>query len=360
MNVTTKDLKAALTALQPALKRSPYENVVQLKAGGDALTLRAGHDPLIEVRVPASDLSFDTWEAVIDAPALTPLGRATRGDLSFSLGHDKDGDPVVSVDADKTHFELSAMTKGRRAHVPLDLTPFPEPQGEAVPGFQEALARALTCSSYEHYQDQFRCVALEMKHGKLHVTGTNGFRLGTTELAYDLGGNAYLPNKTAPALKALGENVRLQIEGEYLYAWGDDISTRIFLKEVSSWVDWERIVPSWEATLCASRDHLTKALKRAALLADKTANNRIDIDMQGSHLRIVAEGAYGRSEEKVALTETPPLEFPPLAFNAAYLSDALRAQDDELVTLHAANGSTAPCVLQDGPSRMLVVPLRTQ
>jgi DNA polymerase-3 subunit beta len=112
-------------------------------------------------------------------------------------------------------------------------------------------------------------------------------------------------------------------------------------------------------TLDAGR--LSEAVARVAVMADKTANNRVDLFIKDGTLQITAEGSYGRSQEALDVSQEGSDPEIVLAYNAKYLVDALGPVNGD-VRLSFSGTSSSPSVVADlGDPHYLamVVPLRT-
>jgi len=113
-------------------------------------------------------------------------------------------------------------------------------------------------------------------------------------------------------------------------------------------------------TIALDAATLREAVTRVAVMADKTANNRVDLFIKDGTLQITAEGAYGRSQEGIPVQQEGSDTEIALAYNAKYLTDALSPLEKTLRV--SFSGPTSPSVLADpdDPRYLaMVVPLRT-
>ena len=95
-------------------------------------------------------------------------------------------------------------------------------------------------------------------------------------------------------------------------------------------------------------------------MADRTANNRVDLFVRGGTVQVTAEGAYGQAQDALAVSQEGSESEIALAYNADYLMNALRPIGGEV--RFSFSGSTSPSVmssLQDPSYLAMVVPLRT-
>lgn len=243
---------------------------------------------------------------------------------------------------------------------------FPEEHEGELDG--EQFARALTHVRYAaavaEYQAIFRGVKLELADGKVRGIATDGFRLAYYHLAESSGLDAdvVLPARSVDELaKLLAEGpARLHLtEGQLSVASGP-FELNLKLME-GSFPDYERVIPAaFPVSITLDAKALSEAVARVAVMADKSANNRIDMFIKDGRLQITAEGSYGRSQEALEVTQEGSDPEIALAYNAKYLIDALAQIGGDLRI--SFSGSTSPSVMADlaDPAYLaMVVPLRT-
>ena len=139
----------------------------------------------------------------------------------------------------------------------------------------------------------------------------------------------------------------------------DDVRVNIKLME-GSFPDYERIIPSdFPVSVSLDSQQLADTVSRVAVMADKTANNRVDLFVKGGTLQITAEGSYGRSQEAIEVSQEGTDPEIVLAYNAKYLLDALTPVSGDLRL--SFSGTTTPSVmssLKDPNYLAMIVPLR--
>lgn len=231
-----------------------------------------------------------------------------------------------------------------------------------------ALGRALEHVRYAaavaDYQAVFRGVKLELRDGHTRAIATDGFRLASYHLGITSGleGDLIVPARSVDELVktlAPGPSRLAFDEGQLTVASG---GTTLNLKRMEgSFPDYQRVIPQdfpVSVTLPATR--LADAVARVAVMADKSANHRVDLFIKEGVLQITAEGSFGRAQEALDVVQEGTEDEIALAYNAKYLSDAVAPVVGDLQIRFS--GTTSPSVVRDlgDPAYLaMVVPLRT-
>ncbi|MDZ7706117.1 MAG: DNA polymerase III subunit beta [Trueperaceae bacterium] len=228
----------------------------------------------------------------------------------------------------------------------------------------DALEHVRYASAVAEYQQIFRGVKLELSDRKLRAIATDGFRLAY----YHVDETSGLEGDLVIPARSVDEMVRLLGNGEARLELSEaqvSIASGIYKLNVKlmegTFPDYERVIPAqFLVTLSLDAKTFAETVARVAVMADKTANNRIDLFVKDGHLEITAEGAYGRSQEGLEVQQEGSESQIALAYNAKYLTDALQHIDGRMRL--SLSGTTSPSLLAglDQPSYLaMVVPLRT-
>jgi len=232
-----------------------------------------------------------------------------------------------------------------------------------------SLGRTLSSVKYAaavaDYQAVFRGVKLELKDGKTRAVATDGFRLAyyDLDLSTGLAADLIVPARSVDELvKVLGDgDVKLALSEGQLSVEHGDYALNLKLMD-GVFPDYERVIPqAFPVSISLSAPRLAEAVSRVALMADKSANNRVDLFIKDGVLTITAEGSFGRSQEEIAVSQEGTDSEIALAYNAKYLMDALGPVGGE-VRLSFSGSSSSPSVvtdLADASYLAMVVPLRT-
>jgi DNA polymerase-3 subunit beta len=227
-----------------------------------------------------------------------------------------------------------------------------------------ALNHARYAAAVAEYQAIFRGVKLEFGDKKTRAVATDGFRLAYYNLpvASGLNANVVIPSKSVDEIiKLLGDGeVNIAVDAGQLSLSNGPFRANIKLME-GNFPDYERVIPSsFPITLSLNGQALAQAVSRVALMADKSANNRVDMFIKDGKMQITAEGSYGRSQEALEVQQEGRESEMALAYNAKYLSDALSPVGGDMQL--RLSGTTSPSVmvsLADPNYLAMVVPLRT-
>ena len=228
----------------------------------------------------------------------------------------------------------------------------------------KALAHVRYAAAVAEYQAIFRGVKLELANKRTRAVATDGFRLAYyhSEEASGLEGELVLPARSADELvKLLGDGeAQLELAESQLSVASGPYRLNLKLME-GTFPDYERVIPSqFPVSISLNAKAFAEAVSRVAVMADKSANNRIDLFIQDGSLQITSEGGYGRSQETLEVKQEGEESQIALAYNAKYLVDALQPVEGELRA--SFSGPTSPSVLvslEDPSYLAMVVPLRT-
>lgn len=359
VQVPKKSLAEALQHVErivPTRSSNPGLNLVRIDLLGDALRFSGTN---LDVDIEATVAADVRGEGTLALPAqvLGQVVRALPGD-------------VVDVEVEETELSIASDHFATRLQlVDPDGAPtvrFPDAYGGRLPA--RDLARALGSVRYAaavaEYQAIFRGVKLELSDAGSRAVATDGFRLAY----YDLDAATGLESELIVPARSVDEIVKLLGDGEVELAADEsqlslragDVRLNVKLMD-GAFPDYRRVIPStFPVAITLGAEELQDAVTRVAVMADKTANNRVDLFVKDGTLQITAEGAYGRSQEAIEVQQEGSDAEIALAYNAKYLTDAL----SPLGGMLRANfsGPTSPSVLADpdDPAYLaMVVPLRT-
>jgi len=351
------DTLANVERIVPSRSSNPGLSLLRLDLSSDGIEL-SGSNMDIDIRARfAADVQGSGSHAVT-AHVFGQVVRALPGDdveLEF-------GENELNITSGTYTTRLQLMSP---ASAPV--LSFPDRHEGAIDA--EVLARALSAVRYAaavaDFQAVFRGVKLELKDGHTRAVATDGFRLAYyhTDTSTGLNADLIVPGRSVDELlRVLQEgDVALTLsEGQVSIQHGP-YALNLKLMD-GAFPDYERVIPQnfpVSITLPASR--LAEAVSRVALMADKTANNRVDLFIKDGSLQITAEGSFGRSQEALEVAQEGTDSEIALAYNAKYLVDALAPVSGD-VRLRFSGSSAAPSVvndLADASYLAMVVPLRT-
>lgn len=322
--VTKKALDGALTSLTsvvPSRSSNPLLTAAHVTVTASGLTLRGTNLEIdLELHVPAETRGSGAF-----AVSAALFGQLVKNCPGSTVELSVQGNEVRIVSGG---FDTRIQLADTDAYPPLV---FPERVDATVQA--EEWVRAQTHVRYaaatDAFQAVFRGLRVALGSGKLHMVGSDGYRLSTygTPVAYDGPERVRIvPGRSAD------EIVRLfRAGGDLNVTFGEGVITlagasgRMNVKLLDGeFPDYERVMPKaviMSFTLAAST--LKEAINRVAVLADKSANNRVEMLVSEGKLRLAAEGDYGRAQDVMDVTQAGDEERVSLAFNARHLLDAL-------------------------------------
>lgn len=350
------DVLGHVERIVPARSSNPGLSLVRIAFSGDSLVLSGSNmDVDIETRV-AADVVGD-GEVAVPAQVFGQVVRALPGD-------------EVDLGLDEKEMEINSGSYSTRLQL-VDADQAPSLKfGDEYDGqldaaeFAKALSDVRYAAATADYQAIFRGVKLELHERRTRAVASDGFRLAYFNLESSSGLDVEL---VLPA-RSVEELVRILDPGEVRLAVGEGqlmLATqrsRLNLKLMDgSFPDYERVIPSsFPVSVTTEAKRLSDAVSRVALMADRTTNNRVDMFVKDGVMQITAEGAFGRSQEALTVSQEGAEPEIAVAFNAKYLVDALSPLSGRICI--SLSSETAPSVVVD-PAQpgylAMVVPLRT-
>jgi DNA polymerase III subunit beta len=357
--VPRKQLADALGHVEriiPSRSSNPSLSLLQLDLGERSMTLSGSNlDIDIEAKIPADVESEGQY--ALPAHVFGQVVRALPGEL-------------VELTFNDTELEIVSGTYGTKLQLASTSSTTPLEFPLSYPGALEAGKLALALSNVRYaaavaeYQAIFRGVKLELDDKKTRAVATDGFRLAYYNLpeASGLEGNVVIPSRSVEEIiKLLADgDVKLSLENGQLSLANGPFRANVKLME-GTFPDYNRVIPAnFPISISVNAKQLAEAVSRVALMADKSANNRIDMFIKDGSLQITAEGSYGRSQEGLEVQQEGKESEMALAYNAKYLTDALTPAEGDVQLRFS--GTTSPSVfssLKDPNYLAMVVPLRT-
>jgi len=361
MRVTlpTKTLTDALGHVEriiPARSSNPGLSLLRFDLNDDQVVL-SGSNLDLDIRAIVEADVRGEGQFAVPAAVLGQIVRALPGDQ-------------VELDVGDAELEITSATFGTKLQlVPADNAPeltFPETfEGEiAGPDLAKALDHVRYAAAVADYQAVFRGVRLELHDGRTRAVATDGFRLASYHAPASTGLDADLliPARSVDELvKLLGSGpAQLALRGNQLTVATGPFTVNAKLME-GSFPDYQRVIPAqFPVKITLSAHALADAVARVAVMADKSANHRVDLFIKDGVLQITAEGSYGRAQEAIDVLQEGSESEIALAYNAKYLADAVGPINGDLQL--QLSGTTTPSVatdLADPAYLAMVVPLRT-
>ncbi|MEJ2358229.1 MAG: DNA polymerase III subunit beta [Deinococcales bacterium] len=356
---TLADTLAHVERIIPSRSSNPGLSLLRIDTRDDGIEL-SGSNMDVDIRAKFAADAQGEGSYAVPAHVFSQVVRALPDDLVELEFGEKELD--LSSGTFATKLQLMAPSSAPQLVFPTELD-----------GALDAslLAKALSSVRYAaavaDYQAVFRGVKLELGPQTTRAVATDGFRLAYYHLdvATGLEGDVVVPGRSVDELtRILGEGeARLGLSEGQLSVQSGGFHVNLKLMD-GTFPDYERIIPqSFPVSITVDAPKLAEAVSRVALMADKTANNRVDLFVRDGVVQITAEGTYGRSQESLDVLQEGTDPEIALAYNAKYLVDALGpAAGDVRLSFSGGGPSSAPSVVADlgDPSYLaMVVPLRT-
>lgn len=359
VHIPRKQLSDALGHVEriiPSRSSNPSLSLLQIDLDETSMTLSGSNlDIDIEARV-AADVEGQGQYA-LPAHVFGQVVRALPGEL-VELNFN---DTELGIVSGNYATKLQLASAGSSS--PLE---FPKSYEGLMDAslLSSALNHVRYAAAVAEYQAIFRGVKLELDDKKTRTVATDGFRLAYYNLPVTSGlkADVVIPSKSVDEIiKLLAEGeVKLSIDAGQLYLASGPFKVNIKLME-GNFPDYNRVIPSqFPINVSLNAQSLAQAVSRVALMADKSANNRIDMFIKDGRMQITAEGSYGRSQEALEVQQEGKESEMALAYNAKYLSDALSPINGDMQL--RLSGTSSPSVmvsLADPNYLAMVVPLRT-
>ena len=340
----------------PTRSSNPGLNLLRIDLLGDALRFGGTNlDIDIETTVTADVRGEGTL--ALPAQVFGQVVRALPGDVVDMEVDDRE----LRISSDSFSTRLQLVDSGNAPSLS-----FPDTYDGMLPGgaFGAALSAVRYAAAVAEYQAIFRGVKLELGDAGSRAVATDGFRLAYHDIEATSGLDAELivPARSVDeVVRLLGSGeVEMASDGAQLSLRTEDVRLNVKLME-GSFPDYRRVIPAtFPVTITLPAAGLREAVTRVAVMADKTANNRVDLFVKDGTLQITAEGSYGRSQEAIEVQQEGSDAEIALAYNAKYLTDALSPLGGSLRA--SFSGPTSPSVMSDPDDASylaMVVPLRT-
>ncbi|MEX2502957.1 MAG: DNA polymerase III subunit beta [Trueperaceae bacterium] len=361
VQVPTSSLANALSHVErivPTRSSNPGLNLVRIDLLGDALRFSGTNLDLDVETTVSADVRGDGTLA-LPAQVFAQVVRALPGDVVDLAVEEGQNELQIASGSYATRLQLVDPDATQA------LTFHDDYEGRlSARGLAKALGSVRYAAAVAEYQAIFRGVKIEASDQGTRAVATDGFRLAY----YDLDERSGLDGAWIVPSKSADEVVRLLGDGDVDIAVAEgQLSLRTEQARINvklmdgTFPDYRRVIPStFPITITLRADALYDVAQRVAVMADKTANNRVDLFVKDGVLQITAEGAYGRSQEAVEVQQEGSDGEMALAYNAKYLTDALAPLEGELRMRFS--GPTTPSLLNDpsDPAYLaMVVPLRT-
>ena len=212
-------------------------------------------------------------------------------------------------------------------------------------------------------------ILVDMNQASLNMVALDGFRMAIARQSIDNSRdeNIIIPagifNEIAKIIseteaESENETAELYINEKRAVFIIDDIKVVLRLLD-GEFVKYQDILPKENKTrVVLNRSDLLSSIERASLLAKVGKNNLIKLDIREGEIEITSKSEEGNVKETVIISKEGNDLI--IGFNSKYLIDALKAIDDEEISIHF-NSSVSPCLIkpiEGNEYEYLVLPVR--
>ena len=358
--VSKKSLADALARVErivPSRSSNPGLSLLRIDVQDDALVL-SGSNMDVDIRARLTADARGSGSFAVTAHVFGQIVRALPGeDVTMEL---TESEMQISSGNYTTKLQLVAASSA-------PVLVFPESHAGSIDA--RLLSRALSSVKYAaavaDFQAVFRGVKLELGETRTRAVATDGFRLAYYHLEAGTGleADVIVPARSVDELLRVLDDgeVALHLDAGQLSVEHGGYSLNLKLMD-GTFPDYERVIPAnYPVSITLPALSLAEAVSRVALMADKSANNRVDLFVKDGQLQITAEGSFGRSQEAIDVTQEGTDSEIQLAYNSKYLIDALAPAAGD-IRLRFSGINASPSVVNDlgDPAYLaMVVPLRT-
>ena len=349
-SMNTQDLLEGLNTVTRALAVRPTKQILEgvlIVAQDNRIQLTYSDGSLSIEYTNAADISED-GQTVLPGRLLTELIRKLAGGtVEISVQNQR----LAQIRCQKTRSNISVMSADE----------YPEisrlRNGVQVKIPQNTLKNMIPHTIFSIATDESRQILtgclLEVSRSEARLVALDGFRLALQKSfqPFDLPENMDMIKAIIPG-KVLSELSRILPDDEAFCSLLLDQGrmectfANIRLSSVllaGEYIDYRRILPSsFKTEARANRAAVQDAIERASLMAREGKNNLIKMSFRPGILKISSNAELGDVEEEIdSDLNGDPID---IAFNARYLIDVIRNDEEEELFMHF-NTNVSPCVV---------------
>ena len=360
--IDTRDLQDGVTAVTRALAPKPMTSALEgihAVSDGNTITL-TGSDGQLTIHWTGEASVAEQGDIILPGKILAELVRKLPG-ATVAIKTDSTS---VSIVSGKSRSRMSTISGTYPdEHQPTD----PAVITTTASVLRDLIAHCQSCISTLETRPILTGALLTASDDTgLTMVALDGFRLALKTIRQQTGATparAVIPRKALQELARIlpsdDSNVTISIGGGIARFTCDiiQLSTTLLSGE---YVDYQKLLPtSYAASIRTDRAQLQDAIDRAGLMAKAGQNGLIRFDISGDILSISSQAEAGSVSEQIdILHHGNDIK---IAFNVAYISDAIRSAPGDAVTLNFNTPSTPVTITpEEGHDWMyLVLPVRT-
>jgi len=344
----------------------PILQCVLIRAFEDGCSL-IGND--LEMGIETAPIEADVEQEgsiALEAKILMEIVRKMPGDF---ITVSSDPNNITTLSSGKSEFKILGQAQ--------DEFPFPpKVEGErsfgiSAAAFKDMIRQTIFSVALDEKKPVMTGELIELKDDSLHLVSVDGFRISYRRADDIEGLSSGERQKVVVPAKSLSELSRiLPSDGdEKLFFRFSDRHISFAMKKytlVSRLIDGEFLRyelifnEDYKTIVNVGRANLLASLDRACLIASSVKVSPVKLNISIEKIVITSSTEMGTSYEEIeADVDGVNLE---IGFNPRFLMDALKAVDEDVVTIKF-NGQMSPCIIKSDENekfKYLVLPLRTK
>ena len=311
---------------------------------------------------------IEEGRVVVDGRMLSDIMRRLDQDKMVSIS--SEAASIIKIECGKSEFRLVGLNPEE-----YPTLPFVE-QGHVYRlgalQFKNMLRQTIYCAAQDNIKPVFTGALIECRtdDNVLSIVALDGVRMAYA--AQNLTeGEPQAPLKIVVPARALTEILKASSsDDEFISFYATDKHALFQLKGATlvtrllegDFIDYEQIFNVEQSTLVTcDRQSLLAGLERASLIAVKeTRKSPVRLDISEETLKITSNAQIGTVNDEIDIDmDGSALQ---IGFNPRYLIDAIKAIDDEFITL-SLNSPLSPCIIRpagESSHKHLVLPLRLE
>lgn len=325
------------------------------------------------ITLSASDLDISIRrkiEADVEEPGSAVVASKLFGDIVRKLPNE-----MILIEAGDENSVLIKTSSSEFNVIGLSVEDFPQIKDNkeiinrltfSCETFKDMVRKTAFAASAEEAKGILTGILTEITPSNVRMVALDGFRLALSNEPVDIGTEenfiitARIMNEISKIISDDSDAEDMEIllsDKKAVFNIGNtEVSLRLMEGE---FIRYRDIIPSdGSTTVIIGKSILLESIERASLLAREGKNNLIKISVHNDLMTITSRSEEGNVKEEIIMDKTG--DDIDIGFNSKYVTDVLKAIDDEEIRMIFSTG-TSPCVIKPVGSdafEYLVLPVR--
>jgi len=352
------DAVSKVSRALPVKKNNPILEGIKLSAKGDTLTLYA------------TDLELSI-EKTINAEVLSEGEIVVPGKLlaDYAKKIEEEQIELTAAENEKLKIGYSDSEVTLNCFDASEFPAFKEVLGEnsfevSVKDFKDLINGISFSVAMEDARPSLKGCCFNINKNELEGVASDGYRLALSKIQIS---EAKANEKIVIPVRSLNEACRLLDEAdekvsvfiEKNYMLIDLFHTKIVTRTINEeYINYERIIPqSFSTELKVEKKLFENAIDRVFVITKNEKKCYVRMEIKEDVLYLKAESSVGEVNEKLPISMKGKDLL--IAFNAKYLTDAMKAISDQFITLNFTTNTSPGIIKGEGNNWLyLILPLR--